>query len=169
MFTKNFYGGLWPSLVSDGTTSKQNFTDITGTVRNMYSSSSCRISIDDSLRNVRTNVSDEGVVFGNGDTNPTLDDYKLSGDIITTITSSYSKNTVYDEQGTTITTVYTITNTGEDAIKIGEIGLLSVLYRATNYTATFLIERTVLDEPITIPAGGVGQVTYAIRMEYPTA
>ena len=30
------------------------------------------------------------------------------------------------------------------------------------------VERTVLETPVTIPAGGVGQVTYTIRMNYPT-
>ena len=35
-------------------------------------------------------------------------------------------------------------------------------------TYPYLIERTVLESPITIPAnGGVGQVTYKIRMDYP--
>lgn len=29
------------------------------------------------------------------------------------------------------------------------------------------INRTVFDTPVTIAAGGVGQVTYTIRMNYP--
>lgn len=59
----------------------------------------------------------------------------------------------------------TITNNNETDITIGEVGI--VYQTGSSYSVLF--ERTVLESPITIPAGGVGQVTYTIRMNYPTA
>ena len=60
--------------------------------------------------------------------------------------------------------VLTITNNNATDITIGEVG---IVYQGSNTAA--LLERTVLDSPITIPAGGVSQITYTIRMNYPTA
>ena len=70
--------------------------------------------------------------------------------------------------------MFTLTNTGSEDFTISELGLVTYAYITnTNgycYENNFLLERTVLENPITIPAnGGVGQVTYTIRMDYPVA
>lgn len=108
-----------------------------------------------------------GVFFGDGDVAPTVDDYTLSGNPFTTFDATYTKSAASDNTGQYITVVYTITNTGSAEFTIREVGL----FGDTNNTSTvaFLVERTVLDTPVTIPAGGVGQVTYTIRFNYPTA
>lgn len=113
---------------------------------------------------VRTDTYNGGVIFGTGDTAPTFDDYKLSGSMITTITASAAASAVQDNDGCTFVGTYTITNTGDEEITIKEIGLLL----NSKHGYRHLIERTVLDTSVTIPVGGVGQVTYTIRMDYPT-
>lgn len=112
-----------------------------------------------------------GVIFGTGTTPPTFNDYRLSGTIISGITTTVSTtNIAAIENGVTLTTVYTITNNNSTAITIGEIGLVGKPY--TNTTSTdeaykALFERTVLDTPITIESGAVGRVTYTITIQYP--
>ena len=108
-----------------------------------------------------------GVMFGDGTTPVTLDDYKLSGNIITTISSSVSLSWDSDDEGCSGTALYTLTNSGDSAITISEVGLFSGVF--SNNNMNYMLERTVLDEPVTIEAGAIGQVTYTIRLNYPTA
>lgn len=117
-----------------------------------------------------------GVVFGDGNVAPTVDDITLSGNPILglsssniTISASVVSETTYYEK----TCIYTIHNdTGAD-ITIGEIGLFCSFYGQkrqyySDYVqCPYMIERTALESPVTIPAGGVGQVTYTIRINYP--
>jgi hypothetical protein len=110
-----------------------------------------------------------GTIIGTGTTPPALDDYCLSGTMITAFTSSSNISKGSDEQGDYLEALHTITNTGSEPFTIGEIGLVGRSSNATNASSRFLFERTVLDEPVTIPAGGVGQVTHKIRMIFPVA
>ena len=119
------------------------------------------------MRVVRTSLgSCGGVLFGTGTTQPTIDDYKLAGDIISTISASVSYTRTVTEDSTTFQCVYTINNSGTEEITIGEIGLIGGC--DSSAARRILVERTVLDSPVTIPAGGVGQVTYTINFNYPT-
>lgn len=114
-----------------------------------------------------------GLLFGTDNTPPTVDDYKLAGDVITNCTYSNTTTSTITEDGSegTLTNVYTITNNNDAEITIGEIGLYSELCWMTAYKAytsyPVLLERTALETHITIPAGGVGQITYTIKMNYP--
>ena len=114
-----------------------------------------------------------GVAFGTGTTPVTFNDYKLSGNYISGLTASISKSSGSDEDGAWKTALYTITNSNDYDVTIGEVGSFIVCCSSTStqsssrYSA--LVERTVLSSPVTIPAGGVGQVTYTLRFNYPTA
>lgn len=109
------------------------------------------------------------VVIGTGTQEPTQDDYKLSGNMITGIASTVNATYSVDEDGVQITSIYTITNKNSEAITIGEIAYVG----GCNYRSgggdllTTLFERTVLDTPVTIEPSGVGQVTYTIRVNAP--
>lgn len=128
------------------------------------------------MNNIMTtldNTSYGGVVFGTGTTPPTYDDYKLSGDLITGLTISKTESTDRSDTDASRTVIYTITNGGASDVTIGEVGLLAVGSQSPKETSygyryPMMVERTVLNSPVTIPAGGIGQVTYTIRMNYPT-
>ena len=110
----------------------------------------------------------QGVVFGNG-TEASVDDYVLSGDVISGIVATASVTMENDGETAIRRAVYTITNSNADAITVSEIGCIGYVPYSAAETTLGLIEHTVLDSPVTIPAGSVGQVTYTIRMNYPTA
>jgi hypothetical protein len=106
-----------------------------------------------------------GVAFGDGDTPPTLDDYCLSGNHIinhnTTVLGEINDN--FD----TATVTYTVTNTGDSSFTIKEVGVYVTAGGQTHNTA--LVWREVLSEPVTIEAGGVGQVTLTFKVNAPEA
>jgi hypothetical protein len=120
------------------------------------------LSIADQLGTFATSyskITSEGsVFFGTGTTPPTYDDYSLSGEIISglTITTSVTN----ENNGTEITALYTITNTSGADVTIGEIGLFFMKY---------MIDRTVLETPLTITNGSIGQLTYTIQLNYPVS
>lgn len=114
-----------------------------------------------------------GLFFGSGNDPATVDDYKLSGSTIQNISFSYTNNSTYAEDGSSVDVVYnyTITNNNAEAITIGEVGLFAEATWCTSYNTYthhyYMFERTAFESPITIPAGGVGQVTYTIQLNYP--
>lgn len=112
-----------------------------------------------------------GVIFGTGTKEPTLDDYQMSGDHFVDYTASYTLTDDIDDLGVTYTCIYTLTSTASEDVTISEIGLTVPAYkRVASYYMYygFLIERTLLETPITISPGGVGQITYTLRINYPT-
>lgn len=184
MFTKNWYKALTAEMYNKYKNNDVQGKNTSGSDAYFTSSSSSggvydytsltmacnpsQISSNDYsplMSNVRTDYVYGGVVFGTDDTAPTFDDYKLSGDLITTMSASASVVVTKDDDGYTYVATYTISNTGSADITIKEVGL--ILRGRSN--SSFLIERTVLEAPLTIPASGVGQLVYTIRMNYPTA
>lgn len=120
------------------------------------------------IRNTLT--SNPGVILGDGDTPPTSDDYKLAGNLVSGFTYSKTLKQVASDTAVTVKAVYTITNTNSTAITIKEIGLIGAPTTSPSAsTSKTLFDRTVLDTPVTIPAGGVGQVEYTITFNLPTA
>lgn len=118
------------------------------------------------LKKVRTSYNGSGgVIFGNGNADANLDDYSLSGDIVPISAYSVAINHVVENDKSTISAVYTLTNTRDESITIKEIALKM----GSSTTTQYLIERTVLDNPVTIEPGKVGLVTYTITLTYPTA
>lgn len=172
MFTKNWYKAIFISqdLIP------RKYTNHVGEEYDMSWSHIGQIGISSdssfipSIYKMRTSLDGGGgVIIGIGTAEPTIDDISLSGDMITTFsyTASVTKELNGDES--IIQAVYTITNTGSEEFTIGEIGLTAGPYGNTSWQFKALYERTVLESPVTIPAGGIGQVTYTIRMKYPWA
>lgn len=123
-----------------------------------------------------TSTAYNGVVFGTGNVAPTIDDYKLSGELVTGLNTSnvtFVTTDTYENGRRTRTVVYTISNTADADITIGEVGLVGFIRGASSSSSSYtynnqvLLERTALEEPVTIPAGGVGRVTYSITVEDP--
>lgn len=178
MFTKNWYKALANAITVDND-AERNYVvydgseyrgNASGTPSLDYASQS---STGTSMWFLQNSLNTNGGVFlGTGTTPPTINDYCLSGDAITTFTYSTTMDTTGDENGMTFSASYTITNTGDSAFTIGEVALMGSSASSSSYnTAKYkiLYERTVLDTPLTIEAGGVGQLTYTIRLNFPTA
>lgn len=115
-----------------------------------------------------------GVCFGSGTTPATKDDYILesildSQSLGVTLPSAvtYNQTDEYDEY----TATYGVM--AKTDVTIGEMGLVWQIYYQYGSTNNFyhfaLMDRTVLDEPISIPAGESKQIVYTIRFPHPTA
>lgn len=168
MFTKNWYKGLFGKMVTgsavsaiatDGTANAASYAYMTKS--STEKQTNCPLGCIQTSDITRYG----GVAFGTGTTPPTLDDYCLSGDMIAGIVASCVFQENSDDSGCTLTMVYTIVNNNSSEITIGEV---AAFCGSGGSTKGFMLERTMLDSPVTIPAGGVGQVTYTIRMNYPT-
>lgn len=174
MFTKNWYILQSLHMLSD---SKQQQTDIKplnwdGQHKTKYYPYHTNVSIQAALNSVKTNLATHtsGVLFGTGDTPASLDDYKLAGDVIQNIAASIHRTYSYSEAQPNLKALYTITNNNEAAITIKEVALnIQFDYNSNGSSTGCVIDRTVLDTPVTIPAGGVGQVEYTITINLPTA
>lgn len=160
--------------------------------RNYYNAQRAALAktlIEDGIKDVYGNVSDVGyysdyvsspiltsisftgyggIVIGKGTTPATLDDYCLEWLITSGMTASNSRG--IDENGNPYTLI-TLTNITDKAITVGEIGVVGYGYYQAGSSSPkhILLDRTVLESPITIEPGGVGQITYTIRFNYPTA
>lgn len=174
----------YPKLVSvDGTTPSQKYSGKYQSVPGYtswqnamkYAKFDCDVSAPIEQSSSSSRPFDCRTFFGSGTTTPTIDDYRLEGAIAMNCTESHVVETSYAEDGTSATRkiTYTITNNNDEPITIGEIGIFVCACWQTNYSGNkkytaypYLYERTVLESPITIPAGGVGQVTYSITENY---
>lgn len=195
MFTKNYYAALGTAFMESTGTSGMNAVDYNGNNRTLYNYTQRKASNDNNecpafamtlSKEVYSgnNISADGlsasvssslaqnafVYFGKGTTPATLDDYKLESRITSGMTineqsiiSSLVDNVVTKKAS------YILKNTSSSDITIGEIGIYRPIFYGTGSVTYFLLERTVLDEPITIPSGGTGTVTYTIKIQVPTA
>lgn len=179
MFTRNWYVAVGNFLT--GAASEVELTGYSGTkgtqgnistnygVPQLYKGYSSTSGASDmgTLLKTTTNPG-KGVMFGDGDTAPTMDDYKLAGNIFAAFTGTAAIKREGSEGLAKITGLYTLTNAGDTAFTIREVALWQPVQIGSS-AQSMLIERTVLAEPVTIEPGGVGQVTYTIEFKYPTA
>lgn len=115
---------------------------------------------------INTNVGSSAVYLGNDNSPASVDDYWLKGELVTSINSNYVENRVNNSNEV----IYTITNTGSEAITISEM-VLSVRYytQDTSGSQNIIVDRTVLDAPLVIQPGSVGQLTYTLSATLPEA
>lgn len=102
-----------------------------------------------------------GVIFGDGTGAVSSDDYKLFGSVVTGFSYSATQEVVRTDNECVKKHIYTITNGTSEDVTISEIGYIAQYYSGGYYHHA-LLDHTLLEEPVTIPAGGVGQVTYTI-------
>lgn len=116
-----------------------------------------------------------GVFFGTGTTPASASDYmlesKVSSSEVTVVNPESYQRLVGADGKITYTVTYTLTNITTADVTIGEIGLVvptktvittSVSPSGSGTTSYILADHTVLDEPLTIPAGEVRALTYNI-------
>lgn len=120
----------------------------------------------------QTSAVGAGFCVGSGDTAATENDYELESMITSGISASVIASVDLDEDGNpTVNYDLVITNTGSAAITIAEIGFKQSLYTTTAEggtsfsNRTFLLDRTVLDTPVTIASGDFAVIRYTLKTE----
>ena len=163
MLTKNFYSYM--RAVFQDTLAEFVKTDGTAVSKIYYNADNPFVV----MKNWAASISVAGVSFGTGTTPATASDYVIESildntQISVTVPSavSFSRTDTYDEYSVT----FGITNKTAEAITISEVGLTASPNTQGSPFPFVLVDRTVLDEPITIPAGESKQITYTIRFNY---
>lgn len=168
MLTNNFYSVLAQNMV--GERKSNSIKNTSGSLTTIGNAAGGYMPFFISGQNYKVNLSSVkdnynnsqgGVVFGDGDTPATAEDYKLAGNIITGITANANLTRSINNGVAQIVAIYTITASSEVTIK--EIAA----FAQSGNDGAYIVDRTVLDEPVTIPAGGIGQVVYTITFNYP--
>lgn len=107
-----------------------------------------------------------GIYIGTGDTAPTPDDYTLESPLTSSSvsrTGGSSASAILDENNNVIGVrkIATYQNITSNNIVVREIGTFWQTYYSTpTSTKLFLIERTVLDEPVTLEPNGTITVAF---------
>ena len=188
MFTRNYYNGLASIYRKFGSTDL-SCVDSSGTHGQLYAAQILSDTLFPSLTSdntksfvklkttslttsVTSSTREElsGIYLGTGSTEPTVDDYKLSGTQITTfsvLSTAFTTNVIDNVQ--TFEMRYVIRNTGTAEFTIGEIAYFGCVQM--NNSSTYkrvLFERTVLDEPLTVPANATAEILYKWNITLPT-
>lgn len=113
--------------------------------------------------NKTTNHSTASIFFGNGEKQVSENDYKLNGAILNDKLECMATVTAENDGDVRkIVGVYTLRNISDSGITIKEVGLVG--YTSDYSTSVYLlIDRTLLDEPLTLAAGETGEITYTIE------
>ena len=107
------------------------------------------------------------VAFGTGNTPPSLSDYWLSGNLITDIAIVGQGITrANTDGGVSFTSKLTVENTGSDTIVINEMAIIALCYKGGNSTGPAMLDRTVLDTPLTLAPGEQGTIDYKINLPF---
>lgn len=173
MLTNNFYKMLYTSM-----TQKTLTNEIVTTTNNLQNSAFDKPNYGMPSFNyyfftsffsktVSTSTNDKNVVaFGTGSTPPSVDDYWLSGDLITGISIVAQGITrANTEGGVGFTNKLTVENTGSDTIVINEMAIIArCYYNASSYDGPAMVDRTVLDTPLTLAPGEQGTIDYTFNL-----
>ena len=113
-------------------------------------------------------VNAKGVSFGTGNTPASMSDYALGSilgntqiSVSTPSAVSFSRGETFDEYSVS----FGVTNITDEAITVSEVGLTAKTH--PNFDNAYaLVDRTVLDVPVTIPAHQTKHIAYTIRFNY---
>ena len=125
-------------------------------------------------RTIANNISfaytTDGVLLGSGSTAPTAEDYKMDALITSGLSASTpTLNYEINDGNPQVALFYTLTNTTSSDIVIREVGYLQKFSTSTTLngtdsaTASLLLDRTLLDTPLTVPANGVAILKYQMK------
>ena len=99
------------------------------------------------------------IYLGTGNVTPTIDDYKLSGELVTGLTSQ-EKSTTANNNSCTFSAI--ATNNTKSPVTIKEIGLGG--YPPNSPGCVFLLTRDVLTTPVTLNVGD--SKTFSITIDF---
>lgn len=100
------------------------------------------------------------ITVGTGTTEATRSDYNLEIPNEDITISAATQGVKSDYSGKVYT--FSLYNPTSDDITVTEIGLIGILTKWSNAIDHILLDRTILDIPITIPAGESKPITYEI-------
>lgn len=176
MVTKNFKNMMKLVLQSSETSSTKGFLPAKKAIDGSTHYLCCKMRSTVFPGSVATNFSytfSPGVIVGSGNTPPTEDDYKLDTQITSGLTQSGSTTVVYgaDSDGNPYKQMDMILqNTTASDIVIREVGYLQWLEGSTVQYATTgneqfpaLLDRTLLETPLTVPANNVAVLRYVLK------
>ena len=129
------------------------------------------------FENINQTAALSGIYIGSGNTPATADDYTLESQITSGLSvSSPTKLSGYDAENNecTLSFVITLSNTSGSDITVNEIGTVARCYygsalggdvsgTSSSYRRGVLLDRTVLDSPVVIEAGGSAVLHYTFR------
>lgn len=124
---------------------------------------------------LRLTNSQTGIYVGSGTTQPTENDNALENMITSGLTGSISQIQSFNDETQKYSLEITIalTNISSSDITVNELGLAQYLNASATKGDTtsgvssyiFLIDRTVLDEAVTIPASGTKTIKYTLNAD----
>jgi hypothetical protein len=121
-------------------------------------------------------LANSGIWLGSGNNAASEDDYALQTRITTGLASTTPTQTQgVDLDGNPWTTfLFTLTNTTANPITVSEIGYVQNIYAATTIGGSCssdlaLMDRTVLSNPVTIPANGSAAIEYTLKTIMPSS
>lgn len=127
---------------------------------------------------VTLNANAAGISIGSGDPGEHRNDDDTFINLMNTITEGVSLTLTATESGCEspeapyVKYTITITNTGSEAVTIREIGykqtlgVVKYVGSTSETSAVFLLDRTVLDSPVTIQPGDAGVIHYRLQTSY---
>ena len=175
MITKNFKTLISYILQAAQSNSPglTELNDLTGGSRYLsHRISSFPLSVNNGVVFTGGNTS-SGISVGSGSTPATENDYKLENIITSGLSASSTTETrALDNDGNPyLYYTFILTNNSASNITIAEIGYAQILTTTSAYNTTtgiatqraFLLDRTVLDNPITILPNGSAAIRYELK------
>lgn len=172
MITNNFKTILSLIYISNGTSNTNGFLplkDVSGTTRYMGAGfNSFPFTI---TNNVQISIDNAGIHIGAGTKEESENDYSLDNKITSGISASTPATSMgIDNDGNPFKKIlFTLTNTTNNDILVSEIGYFqnfavsNALNQIANTFRAFMIDRTVLDNPVTVPANGSAVIEYTLK------
>lgn len=160
MLLNNIIGTMFPTYTvkdASGNTGTMNYGD--------YTSASNASPSDYTITNTSPSSTGRnypyrrGLVFGQGTTTPTLEDYRIENHINTGLT--YTGNSSSFINGVASLT-QVVQNTSDTSITINEVGIFCENYNIN--VASLLITRTVLDTPVVLQPNDIK--TFTVTIDY---
>lgn len=168
MITKQYSKALTLKMI--GGSAAVTVKDVTGTDRSLtYTSAACHDAFGHyyaTMTSALDTSAARGVGFVYGGSEPTEDDYKSDGTLVSGLTVTSAEVGSDDDEGVSTSCTYTIVNTNTSDVTIDEVCFIACVFYASSKAYRVLADRTKLENPVTIPAGGVGQITYTMRANY---
>lgn len=178
MLTKNFY--TWLSTMfsaTKGTISGLTYTLFNGTTTTVYcKGSSFSASYSPAYwfkyvlgGKVTTSTNAHGIIFGDGTKEAAIDDYFLSGKQLIPSSTSFGEITSVtslsaDGRSLIVKNTVVYNNGGTEAVTITEVGVMGPVSKDSSTYRSVLVDRTLLDNPVTVEPGGFGEINYTITI-----